>query len=441
MNDARQRESPQALQGSGKLGRTLLRGLLAVALIATGAAAAAVALRHPARAQPAQLTAAPSSPSAESPVVAATAAVVSDAEGEGARPPAVHEGSRIETTPGQNRIKEVTVDELVSRALAENPGLRAARAEADAARGRLLQAGVWVNPRLASNGQKLGATLDYTQIIGSPPQPDLRYVRAGPVGMAELDFEMKRAQVADRWRMLRADARMKAGDMLAAQKKLRNTEELLEVNRHALDLIRERVRLGAAPPLEEGMQLVEVNRLEAGRRILEGQTEILGFQLKAIASLAPEAPLAIRGDLQVAPPKLNREEGLRRTLLARPDHTMTMVDIAMAQAKILEARGYLNASGNMPCSPQTGGGSFSVPITTGNPLAFQGTSPAVDVGAALASAPPLWGGRNQGNIVAAVAEAQAAVYRLDLVTLTIRQEVAAAFTQYEAAQRSLEVYR
>jgi cobalt-zinc-cadmium efflux system outer membrane protein len=42
--------------------------------------------------------------------------------------------------------------------------------------------------------------------------------------------------------------------------------------------------------------------------------------------------------------------------------------------------------------------------------------------------------------MAAVAEAQAAVHRLNLVTLTIRQEVAAAFTQYEAAQRSLETY-
>jgi hypothetical protein len=29
---------------------------------------------------------------------------------------------------------------------------------------------------------------------------------------------------------------------------------------------------------------------------------------------------------------------------------------------------------------------------------------------------------------------------MDLVTLTIRQEVAAAFTQYEAAQSSLQIY-
>jgi outer membrane protein, heavy metal efflux system len=49
--------------------------------------------------------------------------------------------------------------------------------------------------------------------------------------------------------------------------------------------------------------------------------------------------------------------------------------------------------------------------------------------------------RNQGNIAAALAEAQAAERRLDAATLTARQEVAAAFIQHEAARRALETYR
>ena len=48
--------------------------------------------------------------------------------------------------------------------------------------------------------------------------------------------------------------------------------------------------------------------------------------------------------------------------------------------------------------------------------------------------------QNQGNIAAALASTSAAHRRLALVTLTIRQEVTAAFTQYEAAQRALEIY-
>ena len=48
--------------------------------------------------------------------------------------------------------------------------------------------------------------------------------------------------------------------------------------------------------------------------------------------------------------------------------------------------------------------------------------------------------RNQGNIAAAMAEVTAAERRLAFVTLTIRQEVTAVFSRYEAAQRALEIY-
>jgi cobalt-zinc-cadmium efflux system outer membrane protein len=48
--------------------------------------------------------------------------------------------------------------------------------------------------------------------------------------------------------------------------------------------------------------------------------------------------------------------------------------------------------------------------------------------------------QNQGNIAAALAEATVAERRREFVTLVIRQEVMAAFIQYEAAHRALEIY-
>ena len=48
--------------------------------------------------------------------------------------------------------------------------------------------------------------------------------------------------------------------------------------------------------------------------------------------------------------------------------------------------------------------------------------------------------QNQGNIAAALASTTAAQRRLTFVTLMIRQEVTAAFTQYEAAQGALDIY-
>src|SRR5919109_341256 len=54
---------------------------------------------------------------------------------------------------GRDGTGEFTVDHLVTRALADNPELHGARAEVDAARGRLLQAGLRPNPMLDLSGQ------------------------------------------------------------------------------------------------------------------------------------------------------------------------------------------------------------------------------------------------------------------------------------------------
>jgi len=49
--------------------------------------------------------------------------------------------------------------------------------------------------------------------------------------------------------------------------------------------------------------------------------------------------------------------------------------------------------------------------------------------------------RNQGMIEAAVAEAEAAQRRREFGELTIRREVAVAYTRYQTAARAMEIYR
>ncbi len=73
---------------------------------------------------------------------------------------------------------ELTIEELVTRALADNPDLRAGRAEVDAAGGRLRQAGLRPNPELDLGGQKalspdnnLTVTLRYSQIASAACGP------------------------------------------------------------------------------------------------------------------------------------------------------------------------------------------------------------------------------------------------------------------------------
>jgi cobalt-zinc-cadmium efflux system outer membrane protein len=232
---------------------------------------------------------------------------------------------------------------------------------------------------------------------------------------------------------------MKAGEILAAQRNLQFTKELLQVNRDALRLLRTRVSQGAAPPLEASLLLVEVNRLDASRQLLESQVEVLALQAKTLAGLGPEAPLSLAGDLRPVPLPFDHQEGLARALASRPDLFVARAEVAMAEAGILKERaeGRWDASVNVGYMRQDFGYDLRGLTERG------GTQPIHDifhyVGGGVTVMLPLRN-QNQGNIAAALAEATAAERRLEFVTLVIRQEVMAAFTQYEATHRALEIY-
>src|SRR5438876_289023 len=213
---------------------------------------------------------------------------------------------------------EVTVDELVARALADSPDLRAARAEIEASIGRLQQAGLRPNPMLELGGQKALS-------------PD--------------------------------------------------------------------------------------NNVTIGLTV----------------------PLALPGAAASAEPVPPADEAARPALTNRPDLDAARADVAMGAAKIRkeQAEGRWDASVNVGYQRQDFGFDLNGVTNTG------ATRPIQDVfhyfGAGVSIVLPVRN-RNQGNIAAAAAEAQAAERRRQFAALAVRQEVAAALAQYEAARRSLEIY-
>jgi outer membrane protein, heavy metal efflux system len=250
---------------------------------------------------------------------------------------------------------------------------------------------------------------------------------------------MKRAGVADRERRLRAEVRMKAGEWFAARRNLAFTDELLQANRAALFVVEARAREGAAPSLEASLLLVEVNRLEATRRLLESRAEILALQLRALAGLPPETPLTLRGDLASLPMVPDPSQAAFRAVTLRPDLEMARLDIALAQARIEKetAEGGWDASVSLGYQRQD----FGYPL---NGLTSTGEiRPIQDVfhyfGGGITITLPVRN-RNQGNVAAARGDLQAAERRLEFATLIVGQEVAAALIQYDAAQRALELY-
>jgi cobalt-zinc-cadmium efflux system outer membrane protein len=332
-----------------------------------------------------------------------------------------------------------SVDAIVSRALTEHPELAAARAEVDAARARLQQAGLRPNPMLDLAGQQNVAGPDNTVSVGVTVPLDLNGRKEGRMAVAEREVELKAALLAERERRLRAEIRLKVGEVLAAMRNLVVTRELLDVNRQGLALMEERVRRGAAPPLEGSLVLVEVNRLDAAHQLLGSRVEVLRLQLKALAGLPPEEPIDVGGALEAPAVRADRGSGLARATAVRPDIRAARAEAAMARARIQkeEADGRWDASVNVGYQRQEIGFGLSGITDRG------GTRPIQDtfhmVGGGLTITLPVRN-RNEGNVKAAQAETRAAERRREFLELVVRQEVTAAFSQYEAARRSLDTY-
>jgi cobalt-zinc-cadmium efflux system outer membrane protein len=339
----------------------------------------------------------------------------------------------------QGAVGELTVDDLVARALADNLELRAARTGVDAAQGRVRQAGLRPNPMLDLGFQQSVTGPDNNLTVMATLPLDLGGRKAGRVGVAARGLDVQQAQVRERERQLQAEVRLKAGEVLTAQRNLGVTDELLTVNRAALDLVRARVSRGAAPPLEENLLVVEANRLEASRHLLASQVTVLTLQIKPLVGLGPEVPLSLRGDLRHAPVRFDLPDALAQALAVRADLSAAQAEVAMAEAQTVKERaeGRWDASVNVGYMRQNFG--FDLRGLTDN----GSTQPITDifhyVGGGVTVMVPLRN-RNQGSIAAAMAETMAAERRLDAVLLTVRQEVTAAFTHYAAARQALEVY-
>lgn len=334
---------------------------------------------------------------------------------------------------------EYTVDDLVARALTDHPEVQATRAEVDAAQGRVLQAGLRPNPTLELGVQQAVAGPDHNLMASVTVPLDLGGRRAGRIGVAAGEVEMRRAQAADRVRRLRAEVRLKAGELLAAQRNLRFTAELLQVNRDALHLLQRRIGQGAAAPLEGYLLRVEVSRLDASRHLLAGQVDVLALQLKTLVGLGPEAPLVLREELRPMPVSVTLQEGLHQALAGRSDLLIARAEVAMAEATVVkeQAEGRWDASVNVGYVRQDVGYDLRGLTASGETRPI--TSVLHYVGAGVAVMLPVRN-QNQGHIAAAMAAATAAQRRLAAVVLTIHQEVTAAFAQYEATHRALTIY-
>lgn len=326
-----------------------------------------------------------------------------------------------------------TSADLVSRALASNGELAAARIEAERARSRLRQAGLRPNPTLdfeQTTGRLTGSAGESETSVGVALPLEIGGRRRSRVALARVELEVVEAEIANRERLLAGEVRTLYAEALAAVRELETTEGLTNLDLQTARVVQIRVNEGDTPPLELNLLRVEVERLRSRRVLIEGRLRSALIRLGSLTGTPPGETLRLRETLtqptfSVLPASL--DAAIEIALRTRPDLRFARLNEEVANAGLRLTRA--NARPDVTAFTRY----------TQSRSAFDDTPVGVlrdkdrllTFGASITI--PVFNRGREAKAEAALAIEQA-TRRREFAEAVVRSEVAAAFARYEAAR-------
>lgn len=319
------------------------------------------------------------------------------------------------------------VDSLVQSAFAANPRLGRANALVDAARWRIVQAGLKPNPVFSFTADELGDRTGPMGILG--PQISQEIVLGGKLtlGQAVAAREADQATLAvlnERY-ALAAAVRSAAYDLAALRQRLdvlnevvgiaeKSAEQALKAEKNPNGVFTR----GDVLPLE-----LDLERFKAERRAVE--REIPGAE-RRLAAVVGDArvtvgPLAL--DLTAPLPAYDLDQAKETVMATHPEAVSAGVAVERAKAAVARAEAEL-----VP----------NVTVSAGYTRQNQNRSSDWGLGV---SVPLIIRNRNQGNIRAARADVVAATLDVTRVQNNLAERVATAYRAYAAARERAELYK
>src|SRR5262245_1149880 len=116
-------------------------------------------------------------------------------------------------------VAGLTLDDAIARVLAQEPSLRASRAQIDVTRGLREQAGLHPNPAVSFSQQQEPSGSDNQTRIEVQWPLDL-FRKSGRIGVADREIEVAQHAAANRERTIAADVRMEDGEVMGAEREV-----------------------------------------------------------------------------------------------------------------------------------------------------------------------------------------------------------------------------
>ena len=353
--------------------------------------------------------------------------------------PAHGQEPRPVTSPYLDPASGLALTDAIARALSQEPLLRAVRAEVDASRGRLQQAGLRANPTMSFERRIEPGGTDNQNSTGIEWPLEL-FRRSARVRTARYELDAAQFGAGNRERELAAQVRTQYGAAAAAARDVAVAVEIAATVEGQLALVRSRVDTGNAPPLQRDLIDVDLRRLQTDVLLATGRADTAMIGLKQVLGMKPGEPLALQQSIEaLLATDANGIVATEDSIAARPDVREAETRVTVADARIEQARreGRLDVGVYATFMRMDAGFPQLAFSEAGSLERVRGRFNYVAGGAMVTV--PLFN-RNQGQIAAAAAERAAAEARRDAAELAARAEVAAAQARDRQAQRAVALY-
>ena len=230
----------------------------------------------------------------------------------------------------------LNADGVVQEALLRNHDIKAARAQVNAALGRLKQAGLWPNPRLELNNntdRPFANEGEYSYSAGVSQD----FPISGRLGRAEdvarVDIARALVEVNEAERKLAGDVASAFYEVASIDQKLVLRDRLIRSMEVLATATKDRYRAGEVSELDVNAAALELLRLKQERTTLAGDRAAAIRTLAGLVGLGADDNLTLTADLPVRKVLLPTAQLIAQAIERRPDLRLLSLSVDRAQAE------------------------------------------------------------------------------------------------------------
>lgn len=320
--------------------------------------------------------------------------------------------------------RSLSLADLESMALGNNPTLQQAAGRVESARGRQVQSGLSPNPEVGYSGDEIGQDGKAGQQGGFVSQKFItaKKLQLSQSAAAHEVVQAQHAYCAQRLRVL-SDVRAGYYELLVARRAVELQKQMVEIGRAGLKTAEALLNAKEVSRIDTLQAKIELESASLELNSAQNRYTAAARQLAAVVGCGDTDMLAVAEPAEWTVPLWTWPETFTRLRCESPE-------MAEAHAGVQRARWELQRENAGRVPDLTAEASLKYDNATQNTIA------GVQVGVPV----PLFD-RNQGNIQRAYGELVTAENEVRRVELSLQQRLAAAFERYETARQQAEKYK